>query len=161
GYEGYDYFTPQSSTQTPPGASFNYGGGGAPSGTSWEPPKGPELGLGPSDSFQGNSIGNSMGNSIGNPSENPDSIIAKINQRLDLLAKEGAGAGQGVEEQESSFRFDSFSSYDPRPSLGSSRDPFRAGFPFGDSASERENPFGSRNSRGSFGILRNNLGNGN
>lgn len=33
--------------------------------------------------------------------ENSDSIIAKINQRLDMLSKEGSGgAGEGLEDQE-------------------------------------------------------------
>lgn len=33
--------------------------------------------------------------------ENSDSIIAKINQRLDMLSKEGSGGtGEGMEDQE-------------------------------------------------------------
>ncbi|NWT12584.1 AKAP8 protein, partial [Vireo altiloquus] len=198
GYEGYEYYTPQGSAPTPPGASYGYGG--APGGSSWEPPKAPELGLGSSESSaaafasgsapgssslgsSSSSLGSSsmgsssMGSSsLGSTSlgssalgssalENSgaDSIIAKINQRLDLLAKEGAGLGaDSREQQESSFRYDSFDSYDSRPSLSSSRDPFRPGFPFGEVGSDRESPFGSRDpsrSRGSLGIPRGNSGN--
>ncbi|NWV16337.1 AKAP8 protein, partial [Origma solitaria] len=138
GHEGYDYYTPQSSAPTPPGSSYSYGGG-APS-ASWETPKAPELTLGSAES-------SGTFGSEALPAENSDSIIAKINQRLDLLSKEGAAsAGDGGEEQESSFRFASFSPFPSRSALPSDRDPFRSSFP--------EN---SRNSRGgAFGILRGN-----
>ncbi|NXM88515.1 AKAP8 protein, partial [Oenanthe oenanthe] len=142
GYEGYEFYTPPSSAPTPPGASYGYGGGAAPGG-SWEPPKAAELGLG---SSEGTSASGAAFGSLGSSS---DSIIAKINQRLDLLAKEGS-AGDGRPEQDSSFRFDSFSPLDSR----SPRDPFR--FP-PERERERNPPFGARDParpRGALGLLR-------
>ncbi|NWY22961.1 AKAP8 protein, partial [Aphelocoma coerulescens] len=140
-YEGYEYYTPQGSAPTPPGASYGYGG--ATSGGSWATAKAPELGLASSE-------GSGAAFGTESAAANGDSIIAKINQRLDLMAKEGtAAAGDSRDQQESSFRYDSFDSYDSRPSLGSSRDPFRASFPFGEAGSERDGAFGSR--EGAFG----------
>ncbi|NXD46532.1 AKAP8 protein, partial [Copsychus sechellarum] len=146
GYEGYEFYTPPSSAPTPPGASYGYGGGAAPGG-SWEPAKAAELGLGSSEGSSGS------GAAFGSPGSSSDSIIAKINQRLDLLAKEGT-AGDGRQEQDSSFRFDSFSALDSR----SPRDPFRAAFPAGSERErERNPPFAARDParpRGSLGLLR-------
>ncbi|KAF3829333.1 hypothetical protein GH733_003597 [Mirounga leonina] len=53
---------------------------------------------------------------------NSDSLIAKINQRLDMMSKEGgrggsSGGGEGMQDRESSFRFQSFESYDSRSCL--------------------------------------------
>ncbi|XP_047555331.1 A-kinase anchor protein 8 isoform X2 [Lutra lutra] len=54
--------------------------------------------------------------------DNSDSLIAKINQRLDMMSKEGgrggsSGGGEGMQDRESSFRFQSFESYDSRSCL--------------------------------------------
>ncbi|NXE99695.1 AKAP8 protein, partial [Menura novaehollandiae] len=151
GYEGYDYYSPQSSAAAASGASYGYGGAAA---SAWEAPKASELGLA---SDVGAAVAPYGADPV--PAENSDSIIAKINQRLDMLSKEGsAGAGDGMEEQEGSFRFESFDSYDSRPSLGE-RDLFRPGYDYGEPGSERGDSFGSRDpsrSRGSgaFGMLR-------
>lgn len=90
GYEGYDYYSaPSSASGT--AASYSYGPTATPS--SWDTPKAPELPL--------SDVGIASYGSDPAPSDNSDSIIAKINQRLDMLSKEGSGgAGEGVEEQE-------------------------------------------------------------
>ncbi|NXU41568.1 AKAP8 protein, partial [Drymodes brunneopygia] len=154
------------------GSSFGTGSGAAFAQGSFTSGSGTGFGSGSGAAFASGSAGSgtgfgsgSAGSSFGQgssgsgdvPGANPDSIIAKINQRLDLLAKEGA-PGDGRDEQESSFRFDSFDSYDSRHS----RDPFRAAFPYGDSGmgnSQRETLAPGRGGRGSFGIPRGNSGN--
>nr|XP_033779968.1 A-kinase anchor protein 8 isoform X2 [Geotrypetes seraphini] len=70
--------------------------------------------------------------------ETSDSIIAKINQRLDMLSKEGP-----AQQQESSFRFESFESYDSRSSLND-RDLYRSGFDNSEAGTDRNDSFGSR-----------------
>jgi len=51
--------------------------------------------------------------------ENSDSIIAKINQRLDMLSKEGSGGtGEGMEDQERwLFHITAFNQYKLRLSF--------------------------------------------
>ncbi|KAJ8404212.1 hypothetical protein AAFF_G00339850 [Aldrovandia affinis] len=117
GYEGYDYYNTGSSNAAPIDP-YAYSG-------SWEAPKpsgGPGAAMsgddGGTDRHQqggGGGGGGSDGqapratSNSGKHTESPDSIIAKINQRLDLLSKDKGGK----ESQESSFRFDSFQSYMP------------------------------------------------
>uniref|UniRef100_G1NA50 C2H2 AKAP95-type domain-containing protein n=1 Tax=Meleagris gallopavo TaxID=9103 RepID=G1NA50_MELGA len=92
GYEGYDYYSAPS-TASGTAATYSYGPTATPS--SWDTPKAPELPL--------SDVGIASYSSEPAPSDNSDSIIAKINQRLDMLSKEGSGgAGEGVEEQERS-----------------------------------------------------------
>ncbi|XP_062367807.1 A-kinase anchor protein 8 isoform X6 [Cinclus cinclus] len=97
----------------------------------------------------GSGSGSALGLGSAEMGAGSDSIIAKINQRLDLLAKEGT-AGDGGHQQDSSFRFDSFSSFESRPSRDPVRDPFRPGFPFPDPAPERD----PAPPRGSLGLMR-------
>uniref|UniRef100_A0A8C9RC48 A-kinase anchor protein 8-like n=1 Tax=Scleropages formosus TaxID=113540 RepID=A0A8C9RC48_SCLFO len=77
GYEGYNYYNAQ-------GGSGNGGSSTDPYvyGSSWEAPK-----LGPSPSTAMSGEEGRPGGS-GTQTDNPDSIIAKINQRLDLMSKE-------------------------------------------------------------------------
>ncbi|NXC31333.1 AKAP8 protein, partial [Campylorhamphus procurvoides] len=152
GYEGYDYYAPQG-TAAPSAASYGYGA----ASSAWEPPKASELGLG-SDGAPGTAYGATDG-----AAENSDSIIAKINQRLDMLSKEGsAAAADGLEEHEGSFRFESFDSYESRAAL-TERDPYRSGYDYGEAGPERADSFGGQfesrreqpRSRGNgFGLLR-------
>ncbi|NXB52888.1 AKAP8 protein, partial [Leucopsar rothschildi] len=134
------------------GSSYGAGAGSSfGSGSAFAAGSGSSLALGSSGSTFASGSAPGLGSEGGS-----DSIIAKINQRLDLLAKEGT-AGDGRQEQDSSFRFDSFSSLDSR------RDPFRAAFASGDSAPERDRdrdrnlPFAARDparTRGSVALLR-------
>ncbi|KAK2512454.1 hypothetical protein Q9233_016277 [Columba guinea] len=153
GYEGYDYYNPQT-TAANTAATYNYAPGGS---GAWETPKGAELGLSAGVAAAVPSYGAEPA-----PAESSDSIIAKINQRLDMLSKEGSAAGDGLDEQESSFRFESFDSYDSRPSLND-RDVFRPGYDYGDAAAERGDSFGgqfdarrdqSRNRGNNYGLIR-------
>ncbi|XP_029440124.1 A-kinase anchor protein 8 [Rhinatrema bivittatum] len=128
GYEGYDYYNTQT-TETTPAVTYNYG---TPAAT-WEAPK-----------IEDMTMTNAMSASMLVPpgtetttSENPDSIIAKINQRLDMLSKEG------TEQPESSFRFESFESYDSRSSLND-RDLYRSGYDYSEAGTDRNDSFGSR-----------------
>ncbi|XP_023691972.1 A-kinase anchor protein 8-like isoform X3 [Paramormyrops kingsleyae] len=107
GYEGYGFYSAQSSSGSDPSADqYVYG-------SSWEPPRGgTESGVAMSGK-EGRGKGQQQGgggrssSAGGSQADNPDSIIAKINQRLDLLAKESGGK----ESQESTFRFECFQSY--------------------------------------------------
>ncbi|NXJ12823.1 AKAP8 protein, partial [Odontophorus gujanensis] len=149
GYEGYDYYS-SSSTASGTATPYNYGPTATPS--SWDTPKAPELPL--------SDVAIASYSSEPAPSDNSDSIIAKINQRLDMLSKEGSGAaGEGVEEQESSFRFDSFDSYDSRSSVPD-RDAFRSPYDY-ESVPDRSDSFGThmdssrdRTRSGSYGAAR-------
>ncbi|KAG5832977.1 hypothetical protein ANANG_G00296980 [Anguilla anguilla] len=89
GYEGYDCYSTGSSTPASVGP-YTFSG-------SWGATK-PGVG--------GGAVGGAPGNG-GKHSESPDSIIAKINQRLDLLSRDNGGK----ESQESSFSFEAFQSY--------------------------------------------------
>ncbi|KAF0877356.1 AKAP8 protein, partial [Crocuta crocuta] len=109
GYENYNYYGAQN-TSVPTGATYNYGP------ASWEATKASDgLGAG----------GPAMHMASYGPepcTDNSDSLIAKINQRLDMMSKEGgrggsSGGGEGMQDRESSFRFQSFESYDSRPCL--------------------------------------------
>ncbi|KFR15643.1 A-kinase anchor protein 8, partial [Opisthocomus hoazin] len=155
-YEGYDYYNTQT-TGANTAATYNYAAG---TSSSWETPK-------PSDMSMNADVNAAMpGASYGAESsanENSDSIIAKINQRLDMLSKEGSGGtGEGMEDQESSFRFESFDSYDSRSSMND-RDMYRSGYDYGDVGTDRNDSFGSqfdnrrdqsRNRGNSYGLTR-------
>uniref|UniRef100_A0A8C9R931 A-kinase anchor protein 8-like n=1 Tax=Scleropages formosus TaxID=113540 RepID=A0A8C9R931_SCLFO len=93
GYEGYNYYNAQ-------GGSGNGGSSTDPYvyGSSWEAPK-----LGPSPSTAMSGEEGRPGGS-GTQTDNPDSIIAKINQRLDLMSKESG-------DKDNQERFESFQSY--------------------------------------------------
>ncbi|XP_056678322.1 A-kinase anchor protein 8 isoform X2 [Monodelphis domestica] len=110
GYEGYNYYGAQNTGVTP-GATYNY------STASWEAAKTDNTSLGDgSTTMQIATYGTETG------TDNSDSLIAKINQRLDMMSKEGSrggagSSGEGMEDQESSFRFESFDSYNSRASM--------------------------------------------
>ncbi|KAJ7428951.1 hypothetical protein WISP_00390 [Willisornis vidua] len=88
GYEGYDYYSAQGSA-APSAASYGYGA----ASSAWEAAKGSELALS-TDGAAGAPYGAAG-------TDNSDSIIAKINQRLDMLSKEGSGAApDGLDEHE-------------------------------------------------------------
>ncbi|XP_069783402.1 A-kinase anchor protein 8-like [Narcine bancroftii] len=70
----------------------------------------------------------------GNPNQNSESIVAKINQRLDLLSHNDS------DEQES---FAPFESYDSRSSVDD-RDLFRSGFDYSESGPYRNDSYGGR-----------------
>ncbi|XP_074162761.1 A-kinase anchor protein 8 isoform X1 [Sminthopsis crassicaudata] len=110
GYEGYNYYGAQNTGVTT-GATYNY------STASWEAPKTENASLG--DGSAAVQIATYGTETV---TDNSDSLIAKINQRLDMMSKEGSrggagGSGEGMEDQESSFRFESFDSYNSRASM--------------------------------------------
>ncbi|KFQ49415.1 A-kinase anchor protein 8, partial [Nestor notabilis] len=156
GYEGYDYYNTQT-TAANTAATYNY----APaSSSSWEAHKASDMSLNAdvSSSMPITSYGTEH-----SANENSDSIIAKINQRLDMLSKEGSGGtGDGMEDQESSFRFESFDSYDSRSSMND-RDMYRPSYDYGDIGTDRNDSFGSqfdnrrdqsRNRGNNYGLMR-------
>ncbi|XP_012892389.1 PREDICTED: A-kinase anchor protein 8-like [Dipodomys ordii] len=110
GYDNYNYYSAQNAT-VPAGATYSY------SPASWEATKASDGGLA------------AGGPAMPLPSYGPepcsdssDSLIAKINQRLDMMSKEGGRGGssiggEGMQDRESSFRFQTFESYDSRPCL--------------------------------------------
>ncbi|XP_048198442.1 A-kinase anchor protein 8 [Perognathus longimembris pacificus] len=110
GYDNYNYYSAQNAS-VPAGASYNYGP------ASWEATKASDGGLAAG--------GSAMPLTSYGPepcTDNSDSLIAKINQRLDMMSKEGgrggsAIGGEGMQDRESSFRFQAFESYDSRPCL--------------------------------------------
>nr|XP_015295841.2 A-kinase anchor protein 8 isoform X4 [Macaca fascicularis] len=83
--------------------------------------------------------------------DNSDSLIAKINQRLDMMSKEGGrggsgGGGEGMQDRESSFRFQPFESYDSRPCLPE-HNPYRPSYSYDydfDLGSDRNGSFGGQ-----------------
>ncbi|XP_055975509.1 A-kinase anchor protein 8 [Sorex fumeus] len=117
GYENYNYYGAQNTSVTT-GASYSYGP------TSWETKATDGLAAG----------GPPMHMSSYGPescSDNSDSLIAKINQRLDMMSKEGSrggsGGGAGVQDRDASFRFQSYESYESRPCLPEHA-PYRPGY---------------------------------
>lgn len=78
--------------------------------------------------------GKSWDSHRGNASHNSESIVTKINQRLDLLSR------NDNDEQE---RFAPFESYDSRSSLDD-RDLFRPGFDYSESGPYRNDSYGGR-----------------
>ncbi|KAM4888825.1 A-kinase anchor protein 8 [Thomomys bottae] len=110
GYDNYNYYSAQNAT-VPAGATYSY------SPASWEATKANDGGLAAG--------GPAMPLASYGPepsTDNSDSLIAKINQRLDMMSKEGGRSGstvggEGMQDRESSFRFQAFESYDSRPCL--------------------------------------------
>uniref|UniRef100_G1L682 A-kinase anchoring protein 8 n=1 Tax=Ailuropoda melanoleuca TaxID=9646 RepID=G1L682_AILME len=109
GYENYNYYGAQNTSVTT-GATYSYGP------ASWEAAKA-------SDGLGAGGPAVHMASYGPEPcTDNSDSLIAKINQRLDMMSKEGgrggsSGGGEGMQDRESSFRFQSFESYDSRSCL--------------------------------------------
>ncbi|KAK2087555.1 A-kinase anchor protein 8 [Saguinus oedipus] len=122
GYENYNYYGAQNTSVTT-GATYSYGP------ASWEAAKASDGGL----AAGGPAI--HMASYVPEPcTDNSDSLIAKINQRLDMMSKEGGrggsgGGGEGMQDRESSFRFQPFESYDSRPCLPE-HDPYRPSYSY-------------------------------
>ncbi|XP_045145680.1 A-kinase anchor protein 8 isoform X2 [Echinops telfairi] len=139
GYENYNYYGSQNSTVSA-GATYNYGP------PSWEAAKASDGGLatgGPTMHMASYGPGQDPG------SDNSDSLIAKINQRLDMLSKEGSrgsgGSGEGTQDRESSFRFQPFESYDSRACLPDHNNPYNSGYGYDyDLGTDRNGGFGSQ-----------------
>ncbi|XP_049733173.1 A-kinase anchor protein 8 isoform X1 [Elephas maximus indicus] len=136
GYENYNYYGSQNSSVST-GATYNYGP------ASWDAAKTSDGGLaagGPAIHMA--SYGPDPG------PDNSDSLIAKINQRLDMLSKEGSrgsgGSGEGTQDRESSFRFQPFESYDSRACLPD-HNPYHSGYSYDyDLGTDRNGSFGSQ-----------------
>ncbi|XP_042307110.1 A-kinase anchor protein 8 isoform X2 [Sceloporus undulatus] len=137
GYEGYDYYSAQANNSAT-AATYNYDAG-AVATTTWDASKANNMTMS-TDMSTGMPVVNYNTGIVG--TENNDSIIAKINQRLDMLSKEGSGsAGEGLEDQGSSFRFESFESYDSRASVPD-RDLYRINYDYNEVGSDRNDSFG-------------------
>ncbi|XP_012613806.2 A-kinase anchor protein 8 isoform X2 [Microcebus murinus] len=140
GYENYNYYGTQN-TSVATGAAYGYGP------ASWEAGKANDGGL----AAGGPAV--HMATFGPEPcADSSDSLIAKINQRLDMMSKEGGrgGGGEGVQDRESSFRFQPFESYDSRPCLPEHH-PYRPGYSYDydfDPGSERNGSFGGQYSDG-------------
>ncbi|KAB1259237.1 A-kinase anchor protein 8 [Camelus dromedarius] len=121
GYENYNYYGAQNTSVTT-GATYSYGP------ASWEATKA-------SDGLATGGPAMHMASYGPEPcTDNSDSLIAKINQRLDMMSKEGSrggssGGGEGMQDRESSFRFQSFEPYDSRPCLPE-HNPYRPSYSF-------------------------------
>ncbi|CAH6779388.1 Akap8 [Phodopus roborovskii] len=139
GYDNYNYYNAQTTTATvSAGAPYSYGP------ASWEATK-------PSDS--GLAAGNSamqIASFAPEPcTDNSDSLIAKINQRLDMLSKEGgrggtSSGGEGMQDRDSSFRFQPYEPYDSRPCLPE-HNPYRPSYSYDydfDLGADRNGSFG-------------------
>ncbi|XP_054573295.1 A-kinase anchor protein 8 isoform X2 [Eptesicus fuscus] len=138
GYENYNYYGAQNTSVTT-AATYSYGP------ASWEATKAGD-GLAPG----GPAI--HMASYGPEPcTDNSDSLIAKINQRLDMMSKEGSRGGsstggEGMQDRESSFRFQSFDSYDSRPCLPE-HNPYRPSYSYNydfDLGPDRNGGFGSQ-----------------
>ncbi|XP_008056584.1 A-kinase anchor protein 8 [Carlito syrichta] len=139
GYENYNYYGTQNTSVTT-GATYSYGP------ASWEAAKANDGGLATG--------GPAMHMASYGPepcTDNSDSLIAKINQRLDMMSKEGGrggsgGGGEGMQDRESSFRFQPFESYDSRPCLPEPN-PYRPSYSYDydfDLGSDRNGSFGGQ-----------------
>ncbi|XP_036095798.1 A-kinase anchor protein 8 isoform X1 [Molossus molossus] len=138
GYENYNYYGAQNTSVTT-AATYSYGP------ASWEATKaGDGLAAG----------GPTMHMASYGPepcTDNSDSLIAKINQRLDMMSKEGGRGGsstgeEGMQDRESSFRFQSFESYDSRPCVPE-HNPYRPSYSYNydfDLGPDRNGGFGSQ-----------------
>ncbi|KAM5232796.1 A-kinase anchor protein 8 isoform 4-T4 [Hipposideros larvatus] len=138
GYENYNYYSAQNTSVTT-GATYSYGP------ASWETTKA-------SDGLVAGGPAVHMASYGPDPcTDNSDSLIAKINQRLDMMSKEGgrggsSGGGEGIQDRESSFRFHSFDSYDSRPCLPE-HNPYRPSYSYDydfDLGPDRNGGFGSQ-----------------
>uniref|UniRef100_A0A5F7ZA40 A-kinase anchoring protein 8 n=1 Tax=Macaca mulatta TaxID=9544 RepID=A0A5F7ZA40_MACMU len=139
GYENYNYYGAQNTSVTT-GATYSYGP------ASWEATKANDGGL----AAGGPAV--HMASYGPEPcTDNSDSLIAKINQRLDMMSKEGGrggsgGGGEGMQDRESSFRFQPFESYDSRPCLPE-HNPYRPSYSYDydfDLGSDRNGSFGGQ-----------------
>ncbi|KAM6168571.1 A-kinase anchor protein 8 [Erethizon dorsatum] len=139
GYDNYNYYSAQN-TSVAAGATYSYGP------ASWEATKASDGGLaagGPSMHMA------SYGPEPCNDSS--DSLIAKINQRLDMMSKEGGrggsgSGGEGMQDRESSFRFQPYESYDSRPCLPE-HNPYRPSYNYDydfDLGTDRNGSFGGQ-----------------
>ncbi|XP_066470329.1 A-kinase anchor protein 8 isoform X2 [Tiliqua scincoides] len=138
GYESYDYYGTQTSNATS-AATYNYDATTvAP--TAWDTSKTTDMTMG-ADMGANMPVVNYNTGTAG--TENSDSLIAKINQRLDMLSKESSGgAGEGMDNQASSFRFESFESYDSRASVPE-RDLYGTSYDYSEVGSDQNDSFGS------------------
>ncbi|KAH0629597.1 hypothetical protein JD844_011798 [Phrynosoma platyrhinos] len=137
GYEGYDYYSAQANSSAT-AATYNYDASTVATAT-WDTSKATNMTMN-TDMSTGMPVVNYNTGAVG--TENNDSIIAKINQRLDMLSKEGSGsAGEGLEDQGSSFRFESFESYDSRASVPD-RDLYRISYDYNEVGSDQNDSFG-------------------
>ncbi|PNJ28807.1 AKAP8 isoform 2 [Pongo abelii] len=139
GYENYNYYGAQN-TSVATGATYSYGP------ASWEAAKANDGGL------AAGAPAMHMASYGPEPcTDNSDSLIAKINQRLDMMSKEGGrggsgGGGEGMQDRESSFRFQPFESYDSRPCLPE-HNPYRPSYSYDydfDLGSDRNGSFGGQ-----------------
>ncbi|XP_037674603.1 A-kinase anchor protein 8 [Choloepus didactylus] len=136
GYENYSYYGAQNSG-APTGAAYNYGP------ASWEA-KASDGGLG-----AGGPASHMASYGPESCADSSDSLIAKINQRLDMLSKEGSrggsgSSGEGMPDRESSFRFQPFDSYNSRTCLPD-HNPYRSGYNYDyDYGSSRDGGFGTQ-----------------
>nr|XP_003813633.2 A-kinase anchor protein 8 isoform X1 [Pan paniscus] len=139
GYENYNYYGAQNTSVTT-GATYSYGP------ASWEAAKANDGGL------AAGAPAMHMASYGPEPcTDNSDSLIAKINQRLDMMSKEGGrggsgGGGEGIQDRESSFRFQPFESYDSRPCLPE-HNPYRPSYSYDyefDLGSDRNGSFGGQ-----------------
>ncbi|KAL8211581.1 UNVERIFIED_CONTAM: hypothetical protein K2H54_001555 [Gekko kuhli] len=138
GYEGYNYYSAQTNTSTA-ATTYNYDAA-AVNATAWDTSKATNLTM---NADVGNTMPVESYSTGAAGTENCDSIIAKINQRLDMLSKESSGGtGEGMEDQGSSFRFESFESYDSRASVPD-RDLYRTSYEYSEVGSEKNDSFGS------------------
>lgn len=138
GYENYNFYGAQNTSVTT-GATYSYGP------TSWEAAKA-------SDGLAAGGPAVHLASYGPEPcTDNSDSLIAKINQRLDMMSKEGGrggsgSSGEGMQDRESSFRFQSFESYDSRPCLPE-HNPYRPSYGYNydfDLGPDRNGGFGGQ-----------------
>ncbi|XP_066127407.1 A-kinase anchor protein 8 [Saccopteryx bilineata] len=138
GYENYSYYSAQNTSVTT-AATYNYGP------ASWETSKA-------SDGLAAGGAAMHVASYGPEPcSDNSDSLIAKINQRLDMMSKEGgrggsSTSGEGIQDRESSFRFQSFDSYNSRPCLPE-HNPYRPSYSYNyefDLGPDRSGGFGNQ-----------------
>ncbi|XP_024416544.1 A-kinase anchor protein 8 isoform X3 [Desmodus rotundus] len=121
GYENYNYYGAQNTSVTT-AATYSYGP------TSWEATKA-------NDGLAAGGPAMHLASYGAEPcTDNSDSLIAKINQRLDMMSKEGgrggsSACGEGMQDRDSSFRFQSFDSYDSRPCLPE-HNPYRPSYSY-------------------------------
>ncbi|KAJ8254438.1 hypothetical protein COCON_G00210500 [Conger conger] len=111
GYEGYGYYNTSSSGGAESQAYTSFWETGRPSAGG-----GATMSRGGGGGGASGPQGQRAPGPSGKSSESPDSIIAKINQRLDLLSRDSGGKNS----QESSFSFEAFQSYMPV-----SKEPYR------------------------------------
>lgn len=139
GYDNYNYYNAQSTAATvSAGAPYSYGP------ASWEAPKASDGGLAAGNAAM------QMASFAPEPcTDNSDSLIAKINQRLDMLSKEGgrggtSSGGEGMQDRDSSFRFQPYEPYDSRPCLPE-HNPYRPSYSYDydfDLGADRNGSFG-------------------